>query len=356
MIVIMKRGFSREELDTVIVRIEQGGARPIVGQANGTDFIGVVGREPGQECTVPPDSLLSCSGVEKIVPISEPYKLAGRSMHPQDTIVEVEPEGGICFRAGGGHLGIIAGPCAVESEDQTIRAARAVRAAGASALRGGAFKPRTSPYSFQGLKEDGLRILAAARRETGLAVITEVMTIQQIDLVARYADVLQIGSRNMHNYPLLEAVGRQSKPVLLKRGLCATLDELLLAAEYVLFKGSAQVMLCERGVRTFESETRFTLALTSVPLLQQKSHLPVIVDPSHSTGHDSLVAPMSRAAVAAGADGLMIEVHPDPIHSRVDGEQSISCEAFASLMNDLQRLAPAVGKKMGGNPSLCYNL
>ncbi len=349
MIVVMKRNSSREELNALLARIERDGARPIVGQANGSVFVGIVGREPGQEHTVSPVALQSCPGVEKVVPVPEPYKLAGRSMHPQDTVIEIEPEGGICFRAGGGHIGVIAGPCAVESEDQAIRTARAVRAAGATALRGGAFKPRTSPYSFQGLKEEGLRILAAARQETGLAVVTEVMTIQQIDLVARYADVLQVGSRNMHNYPLLEAVGRQSKPVLLKRGLCATLEELLLAAEYVLLKGSAQVMLCERGVRTFESETRFTLALTSVPLLQQKSHLPVIVDPSHSTGHDYLVAPMSRAAIAAGADGLMIEVHPDPMHSRVDGEQSISCESFTSLMDDLRRLSPVVGKKMGGN-------
>ena len=213
---------------------------------------------------------------------------------------------------GNGHLGMIAGPCSVESEEQTLATARAVKAAGATALRGGAFKPRTSPYSFQGLKEEGLKILAAARDETGLAVVTEVIATEDVPLVARYADVLQIGARNMQNYRLLEAVGEQGKPVLLKRGPSATLDELLLAAEYILNAGNPNVMLCERGIRTFEAHTRYTLPLATVPWLHERTHLPVVVDPSHGTGHTSLVTPMAAAAVAAGADGLIVEVHPDP--------------------------------------------
>lgn len=346
MIVVMKRGFNRVELEAVTASIERGGARPAIRQTNDSTLVGVLNREPGVDHSVQREALLSCPGVESVIPIPEPYKLAGRSLHPQDSAICAEPEGGIRFQVGGGTIGAIAGPCAVESEEQVVEAAFAVRAAGATALRGGAFKPRTSPYAFQGLKEKGLQMLAEARRETGLAVVTEVLCVNQVDLVARYADVLQIGSRNMHNYPLLEAVGRQPKPVLLKRGLCATLDEFLLAAEYILAQGNEQVILCERGVRTFEQETRFTLDLCSVPILQKKSHLPVIVDPSHSTGHDYLIAPMSLAAIAAGADGLIIEAHPDPKHSKVDSEQSISCDAFAALMEGVRRIAPIVGKRM----------
>ncbi|MBN2328272.1 MAG: 3-deoxy-7-phosphoheptulonate synthase [Candidatus Omnitrophica bacterium] len=345
MIVVMKRGFQRAELEDVIALIEEKGARPMISHAEHSTLVGVIDKTPGEKHGVSPDALSSLPGVEKIVPIEEPYKLVGRPLHPEDTVICIEPENGVRFQAGGGYFGVIAGPCAVESEEQIVETARAVRLAGGTALRGGAFKPRTSPYSFQGLKEEGLKMLAAARRETGLAVVTEVLCVNQVDLTAEYADVLQIGSRNMQNYPLLEAVGRQSNPVLLKRGLCSTLSEFLLAAEYIAYQGNPNIILCERGVRTFEDDTRFTLSLSSIPILQKKSHLPVIVDPSHSTGCDYLIAPMSRAAMAAGADGLMIEAHPHPSQSRVDAEQAIDCGAFAALMDDLRRLAPAAGKR-----------
>ena len=252
-------------------------------------------------------SLESGPGVAEVVPILAPYKVASREVKAEPTVVRVGS-----LAVGNAHVGMIAGPCSVESEEQTLSTARAVKAAGATALRGGAFKPRTSPYSFQGLKEEGLRILAAARTETGLPVVTEVMSESDVKLVARYADVLQIGARNMQNYRLLEAVGSEGKPVLLKRGPSATLDELLLAAEYVLNAGNPHVMLCERGIRTFESHTRFSLTLASVPYLHDRTHLPVVVDPSHGTGHTALVARMAAAAIAAGADGLIVEVHPDP--------------------------------------------
>ena len=242
---------------------------------------------------------------------------------------------------------MIAGPCAVENEEQTIATARAVKAAGATALRGGAFKPRTSPYSFQGLKEEGLRILAAAREVTGLPVVTEVMAGSDVPLVARYADVLQIGARNMQNYRLLEEAGAAGKPVLLKRGPSATIDELLLAAEYILNAGNQNVMLCERGIRTFETHTRYTLPLASVPYLREKTHLPVVVDPSHGTGHANLVPRMAAAAVAAGADGLMLEVHPDPENAMSDGYQTLNFPQFAETMDLCRRVAEAVGKVMG---------
>jgi 3-deoxy-7-phosphoheptulonate synthase len=244
---------------------------------------------------------------------------------------------------------MIAGPCSVESDEQTIATARAVKAAGATALRGGAFKPRTSPYSFQGLKEEGLKILAAAREETGLAVVTEVVAESDVALVARYADVLQIGARNMQNYRLLEAVGAEGKPVLLKRGPSATLDELLLAAEYVLNAGNPQVMLCERGIRTFESHTRYTLPLATVPWLHERTHLPVVVDPSHGTGHTNLVPRMAAAAIAADADGLIVEVHPDPETALSDGYQSLTFAQFAELVQLCQRVAEAVGRKIRAN-------
>ena len=244
------------------------------------------------------------------------------------------------------HLGVIAGPCAVESEEQTVATARAVKAAGATALRGGAFKPRTSPYSFQGLKEEGLKILAAARDATGLPVVTEVLAAADVPLVADYADVLQIGARNMQNYRLLEEAGASGRPVILKRGPAATLEELLLAAEYVLNAGNQNVILCERGIRTFESHTRFTLPLASVPWLQERTHLPVIVDPSHGTGHASLVPPMAAAAVAVGANGLIIEVHPHPEKALSDGYQSLDFQEFAQTMDLCRKVAGAVGKIM----------
>jgi 3-deoxy-7-phosphoheptulonate synthase len=247
---------------------------------------------------------------------------------------------------GAGAIGIIAGPCSVESEEQILSCARAVKKAGATALRGGAFKPRTSPYSFQGLKEEGLKLLALAREETGLAIVTEVMATEDVAMVADYADVLQVGARNMQNYRLLEAVGQTRNPVLLKRGPSATMEELLLAAEYILNEGNPNVMLCERGIRTFEAHTRFTLPLASVPYLQHKTHLPVVVDPSHGTGHTYLVPDMAAASIAAGADGLILEVHPDPEHAMSDGYQSLTFPQFEATMDKCRRVATALGKQV----------
>jgi 3-deoxy-7-phosphoheptulonate synthase len=284
--------------------------------------------------------------VNSNVPFAVPYKKACRHNHPSSSVIEVHPNSGVSYRAGNGYFGVIAGPCTVESEEQVVATARYVKHAGGHALRGGAYKPRTNPYSFQGLKEQGLRFLDIARKETGLAIVTEVLSLDLIDQVASYADILQIGSRNMQNYSLLEAVGKIQKPVLLKRGLSATLDEFLQSAEYILNQGCEQVILCERGIRTFETDTRFTLALGSVPVLQQKTHLPVIVDPSHATGQACLIAPMSRASLAAGADGLIIEVHPHPEKALVDGNQSITPAEFHSIMQTLHKMAPLVDKEM----------
>jgi 3-deoxy-7-phosphoheptulonate synthase len=271
---------------------------------------------------------------------STPHLIASRNGTPQPgTVVEARS-----LRLGGPAVGVIAGPCAVESRQQILDIAKAVRDAGATALRGGAFKPRTSPYSFQGLKEEGLDLLAEARAQTGLAVVTEVMAPEQLPLVAKYADVLQVGARNMQNFPLLEAVGSVQLPVLLKRGPSATMEEWLLAAEYVLNRGNRRVILCERGIRTFEDHTRFTLPLASVPHLHEATHLPVVVDPSHGTGRADLVLPMARAAVAAGADGLLVEVHPDPAAALSDGPQALTPEAFRQLMAECRAVAQAVGR------------
>ena len=273
-----------------------------------------------------------------------PYKVASREVHPDPTIIRV---GSLAM--GNGIVGMIAGPCSVESYEQMVDTARAVKASGATALRGGAFKPRTSPYSFQGLKEEGLKILAAAREETGLAVVTEVIAAEDVELVSRYADVLQIGARNMQNYRLLEATGKAGKPVLLKRGPSATMDELLLAAEYILNAGNPNVMLCERGIRTFETHTRFTLPLASIPYLHERTHLPVVIDPSHGTGHASLVAPMASAAIAAGADGIIMEVHPDPEMALSDGYQSLTFYQFEETMQICRRVAEAMNRQIVPN-------
>jgi len=274
----------------------------------------------------------------------DPYKLASRELKEEPSVIRVGS-----LTVGNGAVGMIAGPCSVENEDQIVSTARAVKASGASALRGGAFKPRTSPYSFQGLKEEGLKLLAAARDETGLAIVTEVVCPSDVELVAEYADVLQIGARNMQNYRLLEAVGGAGRPVLLKRGPSATIDEWLLAAEYILDAGNPDVMLCERGVRTFETHTRFTLPLATVPYVQQKTHLPVVVDPSHGTGHTSLVPAMAKASIAAGADGVIVEVHPNPDRAMSDGYQSLNFKQFDEMMHDCRKIADAVGRKLGAD-------
>ncbi len=283
------------------------------------------------------ESLESGEGVSAVLPIVAPYKMASREVRAEPSQIRV-----LDFVAGAGEVGFVAGPCSVESESQILDSARAVKAAGATGLRGGAFKPRTSPYSFQGLKEDGLKMLAAAREETNLAIFTEVMGTSDVELVAKYADVLQIGARNMQNYRLLEAVGSIGKPVLLKRGPSATMDEFLLAAEYILNEGNDQVMLCERGIRTFEGHTRFTLPLASVTYLHKKTHLPVIIDPSHGTGHTYMVPDMAVAACAAGADGLIIEVHPDPSSAMSDGYQSLTFEGFEMTMKRCKAVIDAL--------------
>lgn len=340
MIVVMKRGATQEQVEHTIQRVETLGlkAHPIYGTER--TVIAAVGEKRDEFR----HSLESCPGVAEVVPILAPYKVASREVKDEPTVVRAGS-----FVVGDGRLGIIAGPCSVESEEQMLRTARAVKAAGATALRGGAFKPRTSPYAFQGLKEEGLKILATAREETGLAVVTEVIATEDVAVVAKYADVLQIGARNMQNYRLLEALGNVGRPVLLKRGPSATLEELLLAAEYILNAGNPDVMLCERGIRTFESHTRYTLPLASVPWLHERTHLPVVVDPSHGTGHASLVTPMAAAAVAVGADGLIIEVHPDPESALSDGYQSLNIEQFDLLMATCRRVADAVGKKIEVN-------
>ncbi len=295
----------------------------------------------GEERAGMTEALEIGEGVEKVLPIMAPYKRASSELKRERTVVKA-----LGFEVGGKRVAVIAGPCSVESEEQIVAIARKLKELGATALRGGAFKPRTSPYSFQGHKEKGLQMLAAARDETGLAIVTEVMAPEHVPMVAKYADVLQIGARNMQNYQLLQAVGDSGKPALHKRGMSATIDEFLLAAEYILDRGNPNVILCERGIRTYEEHTRFTLPLATVPYLNDKSHLPVVVDPSHGTGKAKLVAPMSRASVAAGADGLIIEVHEDPEHAASDGAQTITPAAFGQLMAQCRRIAEAVDRTM----------
>ncbi|WP_347246044.1 3-deoxy-7-phosphoheptulonate synthase [Thermogutta sp.] len=338
MIVVMQKGATEHEINYVVERVQSLGLRPHVIHGTERTVIAAIGDKRDEHRA----SLESCPGVAEVIPILAPYKVASLEVKPERTVVRVGP-----FIAGNSHIGVIAGPCSVETEEQTLSTARAVKAAGATALRGGAFKPRTSPYSFQGLKEDGLKILAAAREETGLPVVTEVITPADVPVVAKYADILQIGARNMQNYRLLEEAGHAGKPVLLKRGPAATAEELLLAAEYILNTGNHNVILCERGIRTFESHTRYTLSLATVVWLHQRTHLPVIVDPSHGTGHSALVPQMAAAAVAAGADGLIIEVHPRPETALSDGFQSLTFEQFETTMELCRKVADALGRVLG---------
>ncbi|UUO08566.1 3-deoxy-7-phosphoheptulonate synthase [Blastopirellula sp. J2-11] len=337
MIVVMQRGAGQPEIEHMVKRVENLGlkAHVIVGEER--TVIAAIGDKRAEM----KESLESGPGVAAVMPILAPYKVASREVKPESTQVVVRD-----LKVGAGSLGVIAGPCSVESEEQLITTAHAVKAAGATALRGGAFKPRTSPYAFQGMKEEGLKLLAAAREETGLAIVTEVMSPEDVELVAKYADVLQIGARNMQNYRLLEACGRVDRAVLLKRGPAATIDELLLAAEYILNEGNQNVMLCERGIRTFEAHTRFTLPLATVPYLHQKTHLPVVIDPSHGTGHAYLVEDMCAASVAVGADGLIIEVHPKPEEAMSDGYQSLTLPQFAQTMAKCRKVADALDIKM----------
>ncbi|MCE9548281.1 MAG: 3-deoxy-7-phosphoheptulonate synthase [Planctomycetia bacterium] len=337
MIVVMKPGATPAQVQHMVKQVEALGLKAHVIVGTERTVIAAVGsKRDGNK-----ESLESGPGVAEVVPISAPYKVASRELKPEPSVIVAGS-----LSVGGAKVGVIAGPCSVETEEQILSCAQAVKKAGATALRGGAFKPRTSPYSFQGLKEDGLKMLAAARDATGLAVVTEVVASEDVDLVSKYADVLQIGARNMQNYRLLEAVGRSPRAVLLKRGPSATIEELLLAAEYILDGGNPNVMLCERGIRTFESHTRFTLPLATVPYLQKKTHLPVVVDPSHGTGHSYLVAAMCTAGIAAGADGLIVEVHPDPEHALSDGYQTLNFSEFEEVMARCRRVAAAMDKVM----------
>lgn len=337
MIIVMQAGTGDAELREVVSRVEGMGLKPHVIVGTERTVVAVVGDERNAICS----GFETLPGVASVLPILAPYKVASREVQPEPTVVRAGS-----LVVGGGTVGVIAGPCSVESREQIVETARAVKAAGATALRGGAFKPRTSPYSFQGLKDKGLELLAEARAETGLAIVTEVVSPEDVPLVARYADVLQVGARNMQNYRLLEAVGRTEVAVLLKRGPAATVEELLLAAEYILDGGNRQVMLCERGIRTFEAHTRFTLPLATVPWLHARTHLPVVVDPSHGTGHANLVESMAAASVAAGADGLIVEVHPEPARAASDGGQTLDFAAFGRMMAICRKVAAAVGKTM----------
>lgn len=335
MIIVMQRNVSADDLQAAIAHVESLGMKPNVLYGVERTVIAAIG--PEREGLK--ESLEQAPGVAEVMPILAPYKMASRETMKQTTVVTAGS-----LLVGGNKIGVIAGPCSVENEEQLLKAAVGVKAAGATALRGGAFKPRTSPYAFQGLKEAGLKHLAKAREVTGLAIVTEVLATEDVGLVADYADVLQIGARNMQNYRLLEAVGRTKRAVLLKRGPSATMEELLLAAEYILDAGNPNVMLCERGIRTFEGHTRFTLPLASVSYLQHKTHLPVVIDPSHGTGHTYMVPSMTLAAVAAGADGLIVEVHHDPAHAASDGYQTLNLAQFADLMARARKVAEAVGR------------
>jgi 3-deoxy-7-phosphoheptulonate synthase len=339
MMVIMKPGHTREQFDEVMSRIREDGleGHAIVGVER--TVIGVVGLDRLHPELA--DDLEVMSGVDSTVQISSPYKLCSREFKKDDTVVDVNG-----VKLGEGMVTVIAGPCAVESEEQLMKTARAVKERGASMLRGGAFKPRTSPYSFRGLEEDGLKLLAQARQETGLPVVTEVMSEATVQLVAKYADVLQIGTRNAQNFFLLEEVARAGKPIVLKRGMSSSIQDWLLAAEYILAKGNRDVILCERGIRTFETATRNTMDINAIPLVKETSHLPIIADPSHGTGKRKLVEPISLGMVAAGADGLILEVHPDPEHALSDGAQSLTFDLFASVMANVAKVAGAVGKRM----------
>jgi 3-deoxy-7-phosphoheptulonate synthase len=339
MIIVMKKGADKDQLAEVKKRIRELGYEPHVIYGETRNVIGAVGDERGKAVL---QTLESMPGVENVVPILKPYKLASREVKPEPSIIEIG--GGVSI--GGDNLVVMAGPCSVESEEQILETAHAVKAAGATVLRGGAFKPRTSPYSFQGMEEDGLKLLALAREATGLPIVTEVVNPRDVDLVARYSDIMQVGARNIQNFALLKILGRLDKPILLKRGMATTIQEYLMSAEYILAEGNRRVILCERGIRTFETATRNTLDISAVPVLKEQTHLPVVIDPSHATGHASLVPSMCYASVAAGCDGLIVEVHPHPEKAASDGPQSLRPAEFAVMMEKLRAFAEVAGKKL----------
>lgn len=337
MIVVMKSDATMSDISSVIKTLESMGCKPHPTRGADRTIIGVIEARQGTDFS----QLEGTPGVEQVIPITKAYKMVSREFRPQNTVVNVN---GVAV--GGPEFVVMAGPCAVENREQVLTAARAVKSAGASILRGGAFKPRTSPYSFQGLGEEGLKILLAAKRETGLPIVTEVISPELVPLVSEYADVLQIGARNMQNYALLEACGKIRKPVLLKRGMMSTIEEMLMAAEYILSNGNQQVILCERGIRTFENSTRNTLDISAVPVIKRNSHLPIIIDPSHAAGHTEFVPALALAAVAAGADGLIVEVHPCPETAWCDGVQSLSLEKFNEMMASIRAVAAAMGRPL----------
>lgn len=339
MIVVMKQRATKKQLNEVVAAVQEFGFEAHVIAGKERTVVACVGTGKRQDL----EALRLHDGVSELVPISKPYKLASTEVRKEKTVVSVR---GGQVKIGGKSLVIMAGPCSVEGEEQILTTARAVKEAGATILRGGAWKPRTSPYSFQGLEEEGLRLLDLARKETGLAVITEVMNPRDIEMVARYADIIQVGARNVQNFSLLKELGECKKPVFLKRGLATTIQEWLMSAEYIISAGNPNVILCERGIRTFETSTRNTLDLNALPVLHETTHLPVIVDPAHGTGFWQYVTPMACAAVAAGADGLMVEVHPDPAHAWSDGGQSLKFSTFKDMMAQVRRVANAVGRSV----------
>ncbi len=338
MLVVMKHNASSQEIRAVVEMIQEMGyeARPIPGRQRTS--VGLIGND-GQ---VEPNLFQSLPGVLEVIPVSHSYKQVSREWKEENTVVTL-PNG---TAIGGTEIALMAGPCAVENEEQILGIARSLADSGATILRGGAFKPRTSPYSFQGLGLRGLELLAKAREETGMAIVTEALDVETAEQVAEYADILQVGARNMQNYPLLRRVGRIGKPILLKRGLSATIEELLLAAEYVVAEGNPNVILCERGVRSFDTQTRNLLDLTAIPVVKSLSHLPIIADPSHGTGVRAKVTPMARAAIAAGADGLMVEVHPDPNRALSDGAQSLYPDQFQDLLKQIRVIARAIDREL----------
>jgi 3-deoxy-7-phosphoheptulonate synthase len=337
MIIVMKSKASKQDVLSVLNEVKKIGFKSHLSRGKEKTIVGLIGN--GR--MVSPEHFQFFSGVEDVLRVSRPFKLASREFKPEKSVIQINGK-----IMGGKEILIMAGPCAVESRLQILETAQRLKEAGATVLRGGAFKPRTSPYSFQGLKEKGLEILAEAKEKTGLSIVTEVMSTEQVPLVEKVADILQIGTRNMQNYALLEAVGKCNKPVLLKRGMMATLEEFLMAAEYILSNGNSKVILCERGIRTFEKYTRNTLDITAVPLLNQLTHLPICVDPSHATGARELILPVSKAAIAAGVDSLIIEVHPHPDKAMSDGAQSLNFNDFSELMEELKPVAEAVKRRI----------
>ena len=338
MIIIMKPNAAESSVHAVSDYIKKNGLEVHLSKGCEVTILGVV----GNKSAINPDSLAGMKDVERIVPVTESYKLANKKFHPEQSTIKVGDT-----KIGPNNLTIMAGPCAVESKEQLLLIAHSVKKSGATILRGGAYKPRTSPYSFQGLEEEGLRYMQMAKEETGLSTICEVVSLESIDAAVKYVDMIQIGARNMQNFMLLKEAGRSGLPVLLKRGLCATIDEWLNAAEYIMAEGNPNVVLCERGIRTYETTTRNTLDISAVPVLQEKTHLPIIVDPSHSTGFYKYVPSMAKASVACNADGLMIEVHNDPAHALSDGPQSLTCEKFDKLMKELKPYCDIVNRKIG---------